>query len=62
MPTGANSRVGIRSALISGSLAVVYAGCGIVKGSNPEDEYQETCVKMRQMLAVLGIDEHEMAA
>ena len=32
---GGELAVGIRSALISGSSAVVYAGCGIVEGSNP---------------------------
>ncbi|MDT5018656.1 MAG: menaquinone-specific isochorismate synthase [Mycobacterium sp.] len=59
---GGELAVGIRSALISGQSAVVYAGCGIVQGSDPEDEYEETCVKMRQMLVVLGVDLHEMAA
>ncbi len=59
---GGELAVGIRSALINATTATVYAGCGIVRGSDPEDEYRETCVKMRQMLAVLGIDDHEMAA
>jgi salicylate biosynthesis isochorismate synthase len=45
--------VGIRSAVISGSSAVVYAGCGIVEGSDPDEEYDATCTKMRQMLEVL---------
>jgi len=45
--------VGIRSAMLTGSSAVVYAGCGIVKGSDPDEEYDTTCAKMRQMLAVL---------
>ena len=46
--------VGIRSAELSGASAVVYARCGIVDGSDPDEEYDATCAKMRQMLAVLG--------
>jgi salicylate biosynthesis isochorismate synthase len=45
--------VGVRSAVISGSSAVVYTGCGIVEGSDPDEEYDATCTKMRQMLEVL---------
>jgi isochorismate synthase len=45
--------VGIRSAAITGTSAVVYAGCGIVEGSDPDEAYDTTCAKMRQMLAVL---------
>lgn len=59
---GGELAVGIRSAMISGTSAVLYAGCGIVEGSDPDEEYNETCVKMRQMLEVLGISDHEMAA
>jgi salicylate biosynthesis isochorismate synthase len=47
--------VAIRSAMISGASAVVYAGCGIVEGSDPDEEYDETRVKMRQMLTALGV-------
>lgn len=59
---GGELAVGIRSALIEGRSAAVYAGCGIVTGSNPEEEYQESCVKMRQMLTALGIEERTRAA
>lgn len=46
--------VAIRSALLRGSQAVLFAGCGIVAGSNPEREYAESCLKLRPMLSVLG--------
>ena len=45
--------VGIRSALVRGSEARLYAGCGIVEGSDPEREYEESRLKLRPMLAAL---------
>ena len=45
--------VGIRSALVRGSEAWLYAGCGIVAGSDPRSEYEESCLKLRPMLAAL---------
>ncbi|MFE2307860.1 isochorismate synthase MenF [Streptomyces sp. NPDC059411] len=48
--------VAIRSALVRGNSASVYAGCGIVADSDPEEEYQETRVKLRPMLDALGLD------
>lgn len=47
--------VGIRSAVIADRTAVVFAGCGIVAGSDPDAEYDETCAKLRQMLTALGV-------
>lgn len=47
--------VAIRSALISGSRATLYAGCGIVVGSVPEAEFRETSLKMAVMRAALGL-------
>ena len=41
--------VGIRSALVEGSTARVYAGAGIVAGSTPEKEFAETELKFRAM-------------
>lgn len=41
--------VGIRSALIDGDRARVYAGNGIVAGSDPEKEFAETEVKFRAL-------------
>ncbi|MET7679226.1 isochorismate synthase [Streptomyces sp. NPDC005423] len=48
--------VAIRSALLDGSSASLYAGCGLVADSDPEAEYAETCAKLRPMLTALGIE------
>lgn len=45
--------VGIRSALVEGSNARVYAGAGIVAGSTPEKEFAETELKFKAMLDAL---------
>jgi menaquinone-specific isochorismate synthase len=45
--------VGIRSALIDGATACVYAGAGIVAGSAPEKEFAETELKFKAMLDAL---------
>ena len=41
--------VGLRSALIEGQTARLYAGAGIVAGSTPEKELAETDLKFRAM-------------
>lgn len=41
--------VGLRSALISGPNALLYAGAGIVAGSSPDQELAETELKFRAM-------------
>ena len=46
--------VAIRSALVQGAGAQLYAGCGIVAGSDPEREYQESHLKMQPMRWALG--------
>ena len=46
--------VGIRSALLSEQRATVFAGAGIVRGSDPRAEWDETCVKETSMLRALG--------
>ncbi|MRH44780.1 isochorismate synthase [Aquibacillus halophilus] len=46
--------VAIRSALIQGTEASLFSGCGVVKDSDPEAEYQETNIKFTPMLSVLG--------
>jgi len=52
---GGEFLVGIRSALVEGSTARVYAGAGIVAGSDAEREYAETELKFRAMReALLG--------
>lgn len=45
--------VGIRSALIQGDTARLYAGAGIVEGSDPEKEMRETEMKLHALLDVL---------
>ena len=45
--------VGIRSALIDGARARVYAGGGIVAGSDPEKEHAETELKFKALLDAL---------
>lgn len=47
--------VAIRSALLSGGLAEVFAGCGVVEGSDPEHEFRETELKLQPMLRALGV-------
>jgi salicylate biosynthesis isochorismate synthase len=59
---GGELAVAIRSAMVTGASAVVYAGCGIVEGSDPDEEYDETRVKMRQMLATLGVYDDVLVA
>jgi isochorismate synthase len=46
--------VALRSALIEGDRATLFAGCGIVAGSKPQAEYDETCWKLQVMLRSLG--------
>lgn len=48
--------VAIRSALLAGGEALLYAGCGIVADSNPDAEYEESRLKLRPLLAALGAD------
>ena len=45
--------VGIRSGLLQGHKAHLYAGCGIVEKSDPDSEYMETKVKFKPMLSAL---------
>lgn len=46
--------VAIRSALLRGKQATLFAGCGIVADSDPEREYAESALKLRPMLAALS--------
>jgi len=52
-PGRAEFAVAIRSALIQGCRARVFAGVGIVEGSVPEVEWRETEAKAAQLLALL---------
>jgi isochorismate synthase EntC len=46
--------VGLRSALLRGETATLFAGCGIVAGSDPLTEYAEWGWKLRPMLGALA--------
>ncbi len=46
--------VALRCALLRGEEALVYAGAGIVAGSDPEAEAAETELKMGPLLGVFG--------
>ncbi|WP_129626725.1 isochorismate synthase [Candidatus Oscillochloris fontis] len=46
--------VALRSALVSKREAALFAGCGIVSGSDPAREEQESQLKLRPMLSALG--------
>jgi isochorismate synthase len=45
--------VALRSALLYGSEALLFAGCGVVAESDPESEYAESCLKLRPILSAL---------
>ncbi len=46
--------VAIRSALLRGNQATLFAGAGIVKGSDPDREFQETELKFRPLIGALS--------
>ncbi len=46
--------VGIRSAIVAGDRAQLFAGAGIVKGSNPEKELAEVQLKLQTLLRAIG--------
>ena len=46
--------VALRSALLRGALARCYAGCGIVRDSDPSSELAETEIKLQALLPLLA--------
>jgi isochorismate synthase len=46
--------VALRSGLIDGSEARLFAGCGIVADSDPQAEFAESCLKFQVMLRALN--------
>ena len=46
--------VGIRSGLIEGNTLSLYSGAGIVRGSDPDQEWQEVENKIQDFISVLG--------
>ncbi|MEO7001542.1 MAG: isochorismate synthase [Ktedonobacterales bacterium] len=49
--------VALRSALVHGAVATLFAGCGIVADSDPQAEYAESRLKLMVMLRGLGLDD-----
>ncbi len=49
--------VALRSALLERHQATLFAGCGIVKDSDPEAEYAESCLKLQVILRCLSGEE-----
>jgi isochorismate synthase len=47
--------VAIRSALVRRDEATLFAGCGIVGDSDPDQEYAESGLKLRPMLSALAV-------
>jgi isochorismate synthase len=47
--------VGLRSGAFAGNRAHLYAGCGIVEGSDPASEYAETRLKLAALCAALHV-------
>jgi isochorismate synthase len=46
--------VALRCGLVEGSLATLFAGCGIVADSDPVREWEESRLKLRTMMLALG--------
>ncbi len=46
--------VTIRSALVKDNKLYAYAGCGIVEGSDPKEEYEETQLKLKPILSLFN--------
>jgi Isochorismate synthase len=51
---GGEFAVALRSAVIAGRDATLFAGCGIVAASDPDREFAESLVKLRPMQAALA--------
>lgn len=49
--------VALRCGLLTGTTAVLRSGAGIVEGSNPDDELEETVWKLKPMLDALGLSD-----
>ncbi len=52
---GGEFAIAIRCALLRGDEALLYAGAGIVSGSDPDREYQETTMKFKPLFTALGV-------
>ncbi|MFN8621639.1 MAG: isochorismate synthase [Chloroflexota bacterium] len=54
--------VALRSGVLDGARASLFAGCGIVADSDPGREWAESRMKLRPMLAALGLDPDDTEA
>ena len=45
--------------LATAMIATLFAGCGIVKNSDPDSEVAETAVKFSPMVNALGVDNYD---
>lgn len=52
--------VGIRSGVVRKNAATIFAGAGLVRGSRPDAEFEETEWKMRTMAAALGVGSEDL--
>lgn len=52
---GGEFAVALRSALVRGAEASLYAGCGVMGDSDPAEEYAESALKLRPMRAALDL-------
>ncbi|WP_143528224.1 isochorismate synthase [Rubrobacter xylanophilus] len=53
---GAEFAVGIRSGLVRGSRLALFSGAGIVRGSDPEEEWAEIEQKISDFAGILGLE------
>ncbi len=49
--------VALRSGLLNGQTATLFAGCGIVGASDPDREWEESRLKLQAMLSGIGLEE-----
>ncbi|HEX5696583.1 MAG TPA: chorismate-binding protein, partial [Acidimicrobiia bacterium] len=47
--------IALRCGMLAGPRATLYTGAGLVEGSDPELEFEETQIKLRPMLGALGL-------
>jgi isochorismate synthase len=53
--SGGEFAVALRSALIRGNEATLFAGCGIVRDSDPDLEYAESSLKLQAMQSAIAV-------
>ena len=51
--------VALRCGIVERGSAILFAGCGIVADSNPDAEWEESRIKLRAVVAALGIPAEE---